>query len=161
LFVAINAPDHSAYNPIERRMAPLSHDLSGLILPHDYYGNHLDDNGKTNHIALEEQNFQRAGDVLAEVWCNTVIDTQAVIAEYISPSSNPNKPIDQNEQWKLKHVRQSQYCLQIVKCDDINCCGTLQTNLKSVLPKGFLPPPTPYEATNTEIPYVGQDKTIG
>ncbi|CAF5063316.1 unnamed protein product, partial [Rotaria sp. Silwood1] len=75
LLVAINAPDHSVYNPIELRMAPLSHDLSGLILPHDYYGNHLDDNGKTNHIALEEQNFQRAGDVLAEVWSNTVIDT--------------------------------------------------------------------------------------
>jgi hypothetical protein len=26
-------------------MAPLSHDLSGLILPHDGYGSHLDEKG--------------------------------------------------------------------------------------------------------------------
>ncbi|CAF2650860.1 unnamed protein product [Rotaria sp. Silwood2] len=64
LFVAIKAPGHSAFNPIERRMAPLSHDLSGLILPHDYYGKHLNDDGKTINIALEQQNFQRAGERL-------------------------------------------------------------------------------------------------
>ena len=61
LFVATNAPGHSAFNPIERRMAPLSRNLSGLILPHQYYGKHLDDNGKTIDKDLEKQNFQRAG----------------------------------------------------------------------------------------------------
>lgn len=35
LFVATNAPHLLAYNTVERRMAPLSHDLAGLILPHD------------------------------------------------------------------------------------------------------------------------------
>ena len=30
IFVATNAPGHSAYNPVERRMAPLSHDLCKL-----------------------------------------------------------------------------------------------------------------------------------
>ena len=33
----------------------------GLILPHDYYGRHLDDNGKTIDKTLEVQNFKRAG----------------------------------------------------------------------------------------------------
>ena len=32
----------------------------GLILPHDYYGSHLDDNGKAIDKTLEVQNFKRA-----------------------------------------------------------------------------------------------------
>ncbi|CAF4200463.1 unnamed protein product, partial [Adineta steineri] len=124
LFVATNAPGHSVHNPIERRMASLSHDLSGLILPYDHYGTHLNDSGKTIDIDLEKKTFQLAGgEVLAEVWSNTIIDTHAVIPEYISPSSTLNKPTDRDEQWKSTHVRQSQYCLQIVKCNDIKCCG--------------------------------------
>lgn len=35
LFLATNAPGRSAYNRVERRMAPLSRELAGLILPHD------------------------------------------------------------------------------------------------------------------------------
>jgi len=38
LFIFTNAPGRSAFNRVERRMAPLSRDLSGLILPHDRYG---------------------------------------------------------------------------------------------------------------------------
>jgi hypothetical protein len=38
LFVATNAPGRSAFNPVERRMAPLSRSLSGLVLPHDHFG---------------------------------------------------------------------------------------------------------------------------
>ena len=67
LFIACHAPGHSAYNAIEQRMAPLSHDLSGLILPHDHCGSHLDNNGKTIDSELEKQNFQKAGEVLADV----------------------------------------------------------------------------------------------
>ena len=33
----------------------------GLILPHDYYGTHLDDNGNTIDKQLEINNFKRAG----------------------------------------------------------------------------------------------------
>ena len=41
LFVASEAPGHSAYNYVERRMAPLSRDLTGIIIPHDNVGSHL------------------------------------------------------------------------------------------------------------------------
>lgn len=41
-----NAPGRSAFNRAERRMAPLSRELAGLILPHDRYGTHLDSQGK-------------------------------------------------------------------------------------------------------------------
>ncbi len=33
----------------------------GLILPHDYYGTHLDNNGNTIDTQREIQNFKRAG----------------------------------------------------------------------------------------------------
>ena len=42
LFIAANAFGRSAFNRVERKMAPLSRELSGLILPHDRYGSHLD-----------------------------------------------------------------------------------------------------------------------
>ncbi|ESN94336.1 hypothetical protein HELRODRAFT_164161 [Helobdella robusta] len=52
-----HAPGHSAYNAVERRMAPLSHDLSGLILPYDYFGSHLDTNSKTIDPELKKLIF--------------------------------------------------------------------------------------------------------
>ena len=51
----------SAYNAIERRMAPLSRELAGLILPHDKYGSHLDDSGHTTDTDHEKLNFKHAG----------------------------------------------------------------------------------------------------
>ena len=55
-------------------MAPLSHDLAGIILPHDTFGNHLDASGNTIDPKLEETNFYAASDVLSEIWSKTVID---------------------------------------------------------------------------------------
>ena len=40
-------------------MAPLSHDLAGIILPHDTFGDHLDGSGNTIDQELEEKNFLR------------------------------------------------------------------------------------------------------
>lgn len=47
LFIATNAPGRSAFNRVERKMAPLSRELSGLIIPHDNFGSHLDDQRNT------------------------------------------------------------------------------------------------------------------
>ena len=54
-------------------MAPLSNDLSGLIFPHDLFGNHLGENGKTTDINLEKRNFFNAAVVFSDVWSKTVI----------------------------------------------------------------------------------------
>ena len=62
-------------------MVQLSHDISGIILPHDYFGNHLNASGKTKDINLEERNFFKAAEVLAEVWLNTVIDGHKIEAK--------------------------------------------------------------------------------
>lgn len=62
----------SAYNAVERRMAPLSKTLSGVILPFDTFGTHLDSNNNTIDIDLEKRNFSAAGHALAEIWSSTV-----------------------------------------------------------------------------------------
>ncbi|XP_065667542.1 uncharacterized protein LOC136087861 [Hydra vulgaris] len=45
LFIMTNSPGSSAFNRAERQMAPLSKDLSGVILPHEHYGTHLGSQG--------------------------------------------------------------------------------------------------------------------
>lgn len=57
LFVATNAPGRSAYNQVERKMVPLSRELSGLKLSHYHFGSHLDPAGKTIDAGLEQKNF--------------------------------------------------------------------------------------------------------
>jgi hypothetical protein len=144
IFIATNAPGHSAYNAVERRMAPLSHDLSGLILPHDAYGSHLDEKGTITDQELAKKNFAMAGDALASVWSKTVIDGYPVSARYCEPNENLLPIFPQSEEWKMEHVRQSQYCLQIVRCKNVECCGEWRTNLLDVLPDRFLPAPVKF-----------------
>jgi hypothetical protein len=110
IFIAIHAPGQSAYNAVERRMAPLSRDLTGLILPHEYYGSHLYSNGITIDKELELLNFGKAGKSLAEIWSGSIIDDYPDKAKYIDPKTSQNL-VNQtvSENWKLSHVRQSQY----------------------------------------------------
>ena len=114
LFIFTNAPGRSAFNRVERRMAPLSRELSGVILPHDSFGSHLDDRGRTVDTDLEKKIFRKAGEVLAEIWSNVVIDGKAVVAEYIEPDccNEHFVPTIPSQDWCSKHVRQSQYLLQ-------------------------------------------------
>ena len=57
LFIATNAPGRSVFNRVERKMAPLSKELTGLILPHDHYGSHLKERGITIDAHFEK-NFK-------------------------------------------------------------------------------------------------------
>ena len=85
IFVFTNAPGLSAYNKVERRMAPLSKDTSGIILPFDTFGSHLNSSNKTIDPVLEEKNFKTAGEILADVWSETIIDNYPVVAKYQPP----------------------------------------------------------------------------
>lgn len=141
-FISTNAAGYSAYNPVERRMAPLSRDLSGLILPHDAYGTHLDNQCRTFDKTLELKNFQKAGETLAAVWSENNIDGHEVFAEYILPNVEPLAVILQpTEEWKSVHLRQSHYLLQIVKCDDRKCCKEWRSQYLKIFPARFVPPP--------------------
>jgi hypothetical protein len=66
-------------------MAPLSHDLAGLTLPHDHFGSHLSDSGVTINLELEKLNFRKAGQMLAERWNQSILDGFPCFAEYINP----------------------------------------------------------------------------
>ena len=82
-------------------MAPLSHDLAGLILPHDHFGSHLSDSGVTVNVNLEKLNFRKAGQILAETWNQSVIDGFPCYAEYIDP---PATSEDERRQVDVKFV---------------------------------------------------------
>ncbi|KAJ8686037.1 hypothetical protein QAD02_021830 [Eretmocerus hayati] len=141
LFVVTNAPGHSKYNRAERRMAPLSHQLAGVVLRHDRFGSHLNSSGKTIDKELELKNFAYAGETLSELWNEVILDDHPVRAEYINPSGKIHTPPTVTEQWFMNHVRESQYLLQITRCEDRRCCGPPRSNLRTILPTGFLPPP--------------------
>ncbi|XP_051156349.1 uncharacterized protein LOC127278594 [Leptopilina boulardi] len=157
MFKITNSPGRSCYNRVERRMAPISRELSALILPHDHYGTHLGNGSKTIDVDLELKNFEFAGKALAEVWSSMVIDQYPVTAEYVSPDCIASDPEPVSPEWFNTHVQESQYFLQIVKCIDRDCCGDWRSSLKDVLPLSnrFLPSPFPLHRTNLgtlEIP---------
>ena len=149
LFVATNAPGRSAFNRVERRMAPLSHDIAGVVLPHDHFGSHLNSKGETIDREMEIKNFSYAGKILSEIWSNTIIDGNSVVAEYVEPIDEHNiNIIEQSTSWKDKHVQESQYFLQIVKCKDTSCCELPRSSYFCFMKQQFLPAPLPLVQTD-------------
>lgn len=114
VFVFTNAPGRSAFNRVERRMAPLSRALSTVVLPHDHFGDHLDSGGNTIDTNKEKKNFEHAGEVLAEIWSEMCIDGHPVAAEFIPIDEQvPEPTMCADELWYCNHVRESQYLLQV------------------------------------------------
>ena len=142
LFVATNASGRSAFNTVERRMAPLSHELAGVILPHANFGTHLDSQSNTVNSDLEIKIVGHAGKVLAEIWSSTVIDNHPVVAEYVNHIDHQTL-IEKSQQWCQLHERESQYMLQIIKCKHLSCCTPPRSSNFSFVKDRFLPPPKP------------------
>jgi len=146
LFIATNAPHRSAFNPVERRMAPLSRQLSGLVLPFDHFGSHLDNRGRTTDLALEYENFKFAGEILSEVFGKVVIDGFDTFAEFIEEEYSEIKRsniIKKSQGWISNHLRSTQYMTQIVKCKNSSCCASTRGNYVKVINNQFLPAPIP------------------
>ena len=57
LVIALHPEVYSAFNPVERRMAPLSRELIGVIFDHEHYGVHLNSKKETIDVELEKKNF--------------------------------------------------------------------------------------------------------
>ena len=143
--VFTHAPGSSVYNPVERRMAPLSKDTAGITLPFDSFVSHLGVANKTLDINLEFRNFDAAGKILAEIWSESIIDNHPVVASYTSPPEKKHDEVvfHKSEEWNAKQVRQSQYMLQIIKCSYSSCCKPRRINYPMFFPKKFLPAPMP------------------
>ena len=65
---------YSPFSPCERRMAPLSKQLTTVVLDHKHYGNHLDSSKKTVDDSLERKNFKHEGDRLAGFFEEMLLD---------------------------------------------------------------------------------------
>ena len=131
-------------------MAPLSKELTGLILPHDRYGSHLNKRGITIDTDLEK-NFQFAGNTLAEIWSQLIVDNFPTVAEFINPTKSEldeKQMLSRDQKWYDVHVRTSQYLTQIVKCTDNKCCSKPRSSYFSVVTDRFLPPPVPVVQTS-------------
>ncbi|GBP38729.1 hypothetical protein EVAR_22378_1 [Eumeta japonica] len=54
IYIATNAPGRSAFNRLERRMAPLNRELIGVLLKHDTFGSDIDFSNRTTDLELEK-----------------------------------------------------------------------------------------------------------
>ena len=55
LIHGVNTAGLSAFNPVEHRMIPLSYNLTGIILPHNNFGDHMDSSGKMSDEDFEKK----------------------------------------------------------------------------------------------------------
>lgn len=111
VFVFTNAPRRSAFNRVERRMAPLSRELTGVVLEYEHYGEHLDSSKKTKNLTLEKKNFSFAGETLANIWNKIEIDGRGVLAEYIELGTQESSLKDYpSEDWYLNMFKKASIC---------------------------------------------------
>jgi len=59
------------------------------------------------------------------------------------------------------HVLQTQYTLQIVRCNSVECCGPWRSNYVKIFPHRFLPAPVPFERTVYGIRMAEKDHQKG
>ena len=144
-----NAPGLSAYNRAERRMYHLSKELTGVVLPYDTFGSHIV-NGATVDTDLELKNFKAAGEVLAEIWNNLVIDNYPVFSEFISePVKEATRSFQPSNAYRARHVLETQYMTVYLKCDDRSCCSVPKTNVDVFFPGRRIPPLIPIKLTSS------------
>ena len=157
LLVLTHAPGILACNYVERKMAPLTKELAGLVIHHDTCGTHLDSQQRIIDDELEPADFRKAGEILGEVWSIVVIDGHPVVTVYVEIKElEPSPP---TELWLSTHVQTSQYFLQIIKHDDLACCRKMISAWKMVSPKRFLPPPAVLQKSE-EGPVVPKPSTV-
>ncbi len=63
--------------------------------------------------------------------------------------------------WCATHVLQTQYTIQIVRCNSISCCGPWRSNYIQVFPHRFLPAPVAFERTPRGIAMAERDYQKG
>ena len=82
------------------------------------------------------------------------------MAELVTKGSSGKDLKEREENWISRHVRSSQYLLQIVKCDDIACCGPFLSAYRTIVPDRFLPPPyAVYQSPEEGLKWIRSDKT--
>ena len=148
LIVALYPEGYSAFNPVERRMAPLSRELIGVIFEHQHFGQHLNSAKETTDLELEKRNFAYAGKALADLWHRMPENGRSiggydVDSRWVDPASPEDREdvAEISEAWKCKHMLRSRYFVMFKKCLNVECCLPLRSPILKRLPSGFLPSP--------------------
>lgn len=122
----------------------------------------INSQNETIDIELEKKNFAKAGEILAEVWSQNMIDNHRTVAQFVSETESElaEDLIVKDTKQRDAHIEFGQYLVQIVKCDDPNCCKPKRSSLFTILKNGKIPPPLPI--TNIEdkfkVPDCNYDK---
>ncbi|KAJ8678332.1 hypothetical protein QAD02_014119 [Eretmocerus hayati] len=92
-------------------------------------------------------------DALAEIWSEMVIDGHPVVAKFIPCTEQLQEPSPcTGRQWYDRHVRESQYFLQVIKCNDTRCCTPFRSDLRHLLYQGFFRGPYRLSRSPFKIP---------
>ena len=86
-------------------------------------------------------NFEKAAEILCDIWSNIPIDGHPVKCYYRSPTDKGKEVIPPSKEWVEEHCSISKYCLQISKCGDVECCGELRSNIRNIIKDKFIPGP--------------------
>ncbi|CAG8569541.1 15189_t:CDS:2 [Cetraspora pellucida] len=89
LTICTHAPYQSAYNSVKRSMAFLSEKLTGITLPIDEYGVHLDSQKNVVNKELAQYNFEFSENRLCELWNRDNIYDKPVTVYYVDQISQP------------------------------------------------------------------------
>ena len=87
------------------------------------------------------KNFQKAGELLCELWGNTVIDGHSAECIYRKPIATPMKIDPLTAEWVENHCSISKYYLQIAKCEDRRSCKKPRCDTSKIIPEKFLKDP--------------------
>lgn len=85
VIAACNSAGLSVFYFIEQRMVPLSKELSGIVLPHDFFATHLNENGKTINNVKELENFKKVSKLPSEIWSAMNINSYQFNAKWVDP----------------------------------------------------------------------------
>ena len=125
-------------------MSPLSKELSRIVQPHDSFGTHLNDNGKSISNVKELKNFKKACKLLSEIRSEMTTSGNQFSDKWVDPSVEikaydcfTDSKICEN--WLETRVFISRYCLQIAKRNNLEYCQPEHTNLQKVLRGKFQP----------------------
>ena len=132
-------------------MSPLSHDIAGIVLPQENFDSHLDSQGNTIDVTLEKKNFFPCFTSISRYLVAYSDDGYKVDCTAL-PMGKEFTPPEVSPSWAARHVQQSRYALQIVKCQNRNCCEPFKTNWISFFPERFVPFPAchKYEESGLE-----------
>ena len=83
------------------------------------------------------------------------------MASHVNLSSTLQLSSNIDESWCDRHVIQSQYALQTVRCNSKDCCGEWRSNFLQIFPQRFLLPSIPFARSSADLIITSNDAEQG